>query len=169
MRRDVLKRAASICMREFDFLRTEFGYSEPEVTIVGQSGFYVRYLGPVTGVEVGWLLGIDEGLYVEIARLRDGRFPPEEEARPDKPIDIFDLESLEDFLGFERELDDEALARLPDEQTAGAMARSLRVCGEALLRGDLSLLGPLETWCKESLRADLVRFYGEEGARRFGW
>lgn len=156
-------------MREFAFLQTEFGYSEPEVKIVNRSGFYIRYLGPAMGVEVGWRLGIDEGMYVEIARLREGKFPPEEEVRPDEPLDHFDLVDLENFVGFERELDDEALSRLPDEQTAGAMARSLRTCGEALLRGDLSQLEPLETWCKESLRAKLVRFYGEEGARRLGW
>ena len=140
MKRDLLKQAASICAQEFDFLRIEFGYSEPEVKIVGQSGFYVRYVGPVIGVEVGWRLGIDEGLYADIARLHEGKFPPEEEVHPDKPINYFSLKALEEFLGYEGELDDEALARLPDEQTAGAMARSLRVCGEALLRGDLSLL-----------------------------
>jgi hypothetical protein len=147
-----LREARSACERQFSFLVTEFGYRKVRSRFQW-GGFELRYRGPSVGVAVEWFPR--DSLIVQVAPLVNGDFPSGSGPgnNPDAPIDRFDLGDIESLASAPMRPDDPfRLSRLPDDETAGLKAGSLREYGSGLLLGDLSLIPQLEQRIKDRLR-----------------
>ncbi|WP_432841114.1 hypothetical protein [Dactylosporangium sp. CA-092794] len=166
VRKRDLRASATGCERAFGFLTTDFGYRHVSTTI-RDAGFRIDYAGPVLGVRLDWEHG--DPFFVWLVRLVDGDFPPRSGIRPDTPLDYLDLESLEDVVGYERQVETGDFSPLPDETTARLVAESLRSCGASLLRGDLGRWGAVETYIKQRFRDNLVKHRAYDLGRQLGW
>jgi hypothetical protein len=140
-----LREARSACERQFSFLVTEFGYRKVRCRFQW-NGFELRYRGPLVGVVVEWFPR--DTLTVRLARLVNGDFSSSY-GGGDAPINFFDLGDIESLASAPGRLDARRLYELPDNETAGLMARSLREYGSSLLQGDLSLIPQLEQRIKD--------------------
>lgn len=164
---DHLHAARGACERAFAFLMTDFGYRRDRRRFEW-GGFLLRYRGPVMGVKIAWYPR-DE-LTVWLVKLVDGGFPPYPiTIYPDTPLHYFDLGDLEAISGWQRQVSLRQLYALPTNETAGALADSLRDCGAALLGGDLSQLPLLERRIRDRSRTYMTSWLGEEHARELGW
>lgn len=167
MTSDGLREARAACERALDFLVTDFGYRRVRRRFQWH-GFQLRYRGPVTGVQVAWYPR-DE-LTVWLVRLVDGDFPPYPGTiHPGTALHWFDLGDIEAISGHHRQVSRWELYAMPSDETAGALAGSLRRCGADLLRGDLTRLPLLERRIRDRSRAYAIEWMGEEQARELGW
>jgi hypothetical protein len=132
-----VREARSACERQFSFLATEFGYRKVRSRFKWH-GFELRYRGPLVGIVVEWFPR--DPLTVRLTPLVNGDF---------QSNNGFDLGDIESLASAPTRLD---VYNLPDDETAGVMARSLREYGSSLLRGDLSLIPRLEQRIKERER-----------------
>jgi hypothetical protein len=132
-----VREARSACERQFSFLVTEFGYRKVRSRFKWH-GFELRYRGPSVGVVVEWFPR--DPLTVRLAQLVNGDF---------QSSNGFDLGDIESLASAPARLD---VYKLPDDETAGLMARSLREYGSSLLQGDPSLIAHLEQRIKERER-----------------
>jgi hypothetical protein len=167
MTSDALREAAATCERAFAFLVDEFGYRLGDRHF-GSGGFALRYHGPVLGVLVDWYPR--DPLTVWLVRLVDGRFPDRPVTiYPDTPLHYFELGDIEAASGYRRRIPELDLYRMPNQQTAGALADSVRECATDLLRGDLDRIPLLEQRIRERTRQITVSRLGPEAARALGW
>lgn len=149
-----LREARAVCERAFAFLVTDFGYKKVRSRF-RWSGFEVGYRGPVMGVLVEW--HPRDPLTVWLVRLVDGRFPPREmSVGIDRPLHYFDLGDVEILNVGHRVVDERELYNMPNEETAGFMAGSLREYGSGLLEGDLVLIPRLEQRIRDRARTATV-------------
>lgn len=153
MIREYLREARSACERQFSFLVTEFGYRKVRRRFMW-GGFQLHYRGPSLGVVVEWFPR--EELFVGVTPLVNGDF------RYSRGIDLGDIEGL---ASAPKRLE---AYKLPDDETAGLMARNLREYGSSLLRGDLSLIPQLEQRIEERKRRYLTCIIREAVERRAG-
>jgi hypothetical protein len=140
-----VREARSACERQFSFLVTEFGYRKVRSRFKWH-GFELRYRGALVGIVVEWFPRDPQT--VLLARLVNGDFPSMTRGG-DAQINYFDLGDIESLASAPARPD---VYKLPDDETAGLMARSLREYGSSLLRGDLSLIPQLEQGIEERKR-----------------
>jgi hypothetical protein len=164
---DHLRTARAACERAFAFLMTDLGYRRDRRRFQW-GGFLLRYRGPLVGVQISWYPR-DE-LTVWLVKLVDGDFPPYPVSiGPDTALHYFDLGDLEAISGRQRQVTQRQLYSLPTNETAGALADSLRDCGAGLLGGDLTQLPPLERRIRDRTRAHTIAWLGAERAHELGW
>jgi hypothetical protein len=148
MTTDQVREARSACERQFSFLVTDFGYRRVRRLFKWQ-GFELRYRGTSVGVVVEWFPR--DPLTVLLARLVNGDFPPSP-GGGEAQVNYFDLRDIEVIASAPTRLDERQLYDVPDDETAGVMARNLRDYGSGLLRGDLSLIPALEQRIRDRQR-----------------
>jgi hypothetical protein len=144
----------------------DLGYRHVSTTL-REAGFRIDYGGPVLGVRLDWANG--DPFFVWFVRLTGGDFPPRQEIRPDTRLDYIDLASLEDVLGYQRQVETGDFSSLPDDAMAQLVAESLRSCGSNLLHGDLRQWGAVEGYIKERFHDDIVKHGAFDFGRRLGW
>src|SRR5262245_15883554 len=115
MNRRDLRASKAACERAFGFLTADFGYRHVSTTL-REAGFRIDYVGPVLGVRLDW--ASRDPFFVWFVRLVDGEFPRRQAIRPDTRLDYIDLASLEDVVGYERQVDTGDFSDIPNDFTA---------------------------------------------------
>jgi len=169
MTTDEVREARNTCEREFALLVDEFGYSRCRRRFKW-GGFELACCGSAVGVLIEWYPR--DSLTVWLVRLVDGKLPPPREYEgigPDRVLRYFDLGDVEAVRGQVVSLTRDQRMRVPGEEVIGLRANSLRRCARDLLKGDLRMVPILEQRIKDRARQGLIRRFGQEEARRFGW
>jgi hypothetical protein len=146
-----VRESNKICEQAFDFLIHDYGYYKL-ANEMARGGFCLRYQGHVLGVEVEWYPTYP--LTVWLVRLIGNSFPPYPVSiTPNTELNYFDLQDLETINGYQRQVDQDQLYSLPDEQNTSELARSLKANGADLLQGNLACLSRLEDCIRARAKA----------------
>lgn len=154
------------CVSAFGYLTEEYGYRLSDSMASGR-GFSVSHKSDIVGVRVAFQIG--DPLLVHLFILEDGEFPPKiGEPTPHSVFRKFDLRDLEAVSGVRpvnEWIDDFAI---PSPEVIRLYAQRLRVCCDALLRGDLAIVPAAQARVLDRARAAAFDKWGAR-ATDYGW